>query len=398
MWMYLVLITGRGLAFSIWRIILSISGTVFRKCIPGVLSILSTHGPPLNSKKSSRGCPFQAVKQDGSALQLIAEVSPWPVCDIFSVGSEKIQLIVEKTTKVYTIFEMVLIVNQNWYFASLFTSCEPLWLGRSRVFHCRLPGPQRLRRLSTMLRYWNPSAMLLWRHQFRHRFFDDVTPRKLTWQWKINSFNRRYTFKWSCLLCHASFRGGNLGFWLLQKLGEIHSMMGIPGQELPKRQDRKHVIDGNKVSTPDESSQVFLWLTCKKAPISHTDYILYRLILTKFLLTFTQKCHLFTVFRMRKLWNLGICAPFDHLDPWDSSSNWWLHCNVKLNGKNPPKTSEEKSKGILNPGWWNVRLCPNKRFYASIFIGNHWRGSWSRQRLTSSCIFGRECGPTTTTV
>lgn len=47
---------------------------------PGVIAPISGL---MGHKPSSRGCAFQAVKQDGSALQLIAEVSPWPVCDIF---------------------------------------------------------------------------------------------------------------------------------------------------------------------------------------------------------------------------------------------------------------------------------------------------------------------------
>ena len=31
--------------------------------------------------------------------------------------------------------------------------------------------------------------------------------RKLTWQWKITRFNRRYIFKWLSFHCHVSFRG-----------------------------------------------------------------------------------------------------------------------------------------------------------------------------------------------
>ena len=35
-------------------------------------------------------------------------------------------------------------------------------------------------------------------------------PGKLTWQWKITIFNRRYIFKWLFFHCHLSFRGGIL--------------------------------------------------------------------------------------------------------------------------------------------------------------------------------------------
>lgn len=70
---------------------------------PGVIAPISGL---MGHKPSSRGCAFQAVKQDGSALQLIAEVSPWPVCDIFFGRIRKDPV-------------DDLVVNQIWYFATL---------------------------------------------------------------------------------------------------------------------------------------------------------------------------------------------------------------------------------------------------------------------------------------
>ncbi len=35
-------------------------------------------------------------------------------------------------------------------------------------------------------------------------------PWKLTWQWKITMFNRRYIFKWLFFCCHVSFRGSTI--------------------------------------------------------------------------------------------------------------------------------------------------------------------------------------------
>ncbi len=34
-----------------------------------------------------------------------------------------------------------------------------------------------------------------------------TNPRKLTWQWKLPIFNRKYIFKWLIFQCHVSFQG-----------------------------------------------------------------------------------------------------------------------------------------------------------------------------------------------
>ena len=38
------------------------------------------------------------------------------------------------------------------------------------------------------------------------RILEDLPSRKLTWQWEIAVFNRRYIFKWLFFCCHISFR------------------------------------------------------------------------------------------------------------------------------------------------------------------------------------------------
>ena len=49
---------------------------------------------------------------------------------------------------------------------------------------------------------------------YKYRYI--YTPRKLTWQWKITLFNRRYIFKWlEFSICHVSFLGCTYAYRLI---------------------------------------------------------------------------------------------------------------------------------------------------------------------------------------
>ena len=50
----------------------------------------------------------------------------------------------------------------------------------------------------------------------------NAPPRKLTWQWKITIFNKRYIFKWWCVQCHVGFRVGIIYFCILQNVYNIY--------------------------------------------------------------------------------------------------------------------------------------------------------------------------------
>ena len=72
-----------------------------------------------------------------------------------------------------------------------------------------------------------------------------VPPRKLTWQWNITIFNRKYIFKWLVFHCYAWF-SGVYSFWVMLWQGRFFAQIfwTVPLQIPEKRVITCSIIPG----------------------------------------------------------------------------------------------------------------------------------------------------------